>query len=136
MKLNPYLAFNGNCAEAFKFYETALGGKVLVQMTYGESPMAGQSPPEMKDRIMHVSMQVGDTVLMGGDAPPQMYKAAQGITISINVDDPAEADKAFNALAAGGTIGMPIQETFWAKRFGMVTDKFGTPWMVNCAKPL
>lgn len=135
MQINPYLSFNGKCAEAFTFYAQVLGGENVMMMTYGESPMAAQTAPEDKDRIMHARLKAGDMVLMGADAPPQFYQPAQGMVVSVSVDAPAEADRIFKALSENGTVKMPIQETFWAQRFGMLIDRFGTPWMVNCEKP-
>ncbi|MBW4550960.1 MAG: VOC family protein [Aphanocapsa sp. GSE-SYN-MK-11-07L] len=135
MKLNPYLSFNDECEAAFKFYEQCLGGKIDSMMTYGDSPMAEQTPPEKLDKIMHVSLTVGDTVLMGSDAPPQMFEKPQGFSVSLVFTDPAEAERIFNALAENGTVQMPLQATFWAARFGMVVDRFGTPWMINCDLP-
>jgi PhnB protein len=135
MHINPYLSFNGKCAEAFKFYAQVLGGDNVMMMTYGESPMAAQTAPEHKDRIMHARLKAGDMVLMGADAPPQFYTPMQGMVVSLSVDAPAEADRIFKALSENGTVRMPIQETFWAQRFGMLIDRFGTPWMVNCEKP-
>jgi PhnB protein len=135
MQINPYLSFNGKCAAAFKFYEKVLGGKILMMMTYGESPMAAQTAPEHKDRIMHARLAVGDMLLMGADAPPQFYRPMEGMVVTIGVDKPEEAEGIFKALSESGTVRMPIQETFWAQRFGMVIDQFGTPWMVNCERP-
>lgn len=134
MQLNPHLSFNGQCDAAFKFYEKVLGGKILMRMTYGDSPMAAQTAPDAKDRIMHVRLKAGDMVLMGADAPPQFYEPMKGMVVTLGVDTPAEAERVFNALAENGTVRMPIQETFWAQRFGMLVDQFGTPWMVNCEK--
>ena len=136
MQLNPYLSFDGKCQEAFKLYEQALGGKIAAMLTYGETPMAEQSPPEMRQKIAHARLTVGNQVLMGGDAPPGRYEPMKGCSVMLGVDEPAAAERVFNALAAGGNVTMPIQETFWARRFGMVTDKFGTPWMINCEKPM
>jgi PhnB protein len=136
MQMNPYLGFAGKCEAAFKFYEKVFGGKIVMMMKYGDGPMAGQTPPEMKDHVMHARMTVGDDVLlMGSDAPPQMYEPMKGMTVSVSIDKPADADRVFAALAEGGTVRMPIQETFWAQRFGMLTDQFGTPWMINCERP-
>jgi PhnB protein len=135
MKLNPYLSFNDECEAAFKFYEQCLGGKIDAMMTYGESPMAEQTPPEKLDKIMHASLIVGDTVLMGSDAPPQFFEKPQGFSVSLIFDDAVEAERIFNALAENGTVQMPIQKTFWADRFGMLVDRFGTPWMINCDLP-
>jgi PhnB protein len=135
MRLNPYLSFNGQCEVAFKFYEQCLGGKIEMMMTYGDSPMAEQTPPGWRDKIVHVRMTVGDNVLMGGDAPPEHYEESKGFSVSLIVDKPADAERIFNALAANGTVRMPMQETFWALRFGMLVDRFGIPWMVNCERP-
>jgi len=135
MEMNPYLTFDGKCETAFKFYEKVLGGKILMLMRYGESPMADKTPPEAKNRVMHARLVVGDKLLMGSDAPPQMYEPMKGISVTLGVEKPADADRIFNALAENGTVRMPIQETFWAQRFGMLTDQFGTPWMINCEQP-
>jgi PhnB protein len=133
MQLNPYLTFNGNCEEAFKFYEQILGGKIADMMTHAGTPMEQYVPGEWLDKILHARLIVGDAVIMGSDAPPDRYQQPQGISVSINVKDPTEAERIFHALADGGTVQMPIQETFWAARFGMAVDRFGIPWMVNCA---
>ena len=135
LHLNPYLAFDGRCEEAFRFYAQSLGGKIAMMMTYGESPMAEQTPAELRGKIMHARLTVGDKVLMGSDAPPHMFAEPKGFHVSVVVDDPAEAERMFNALAEGGTIQMSLGETFWAQRFGMLVDRFGIPWMVNCEKP-
>lgn len=132
MRVNPYLMFNGECAEAFKFYEQCLGGK-LVTSTFGDSPMADQMP-EAHDRIMHASLQVGDTLLMGSDQPSGDSEARGGFSVALQVTDTAEAERLFAALAEGGSVTMPIQETFWSKRFGMLTDRFGIPWFVDCGE--
>ena len=136
MQLNPYLSFNGDCEAAFKFYERILGGKIGFMMRYQESPMAGQTPAEWQDKIMHARLAVGDKVLMGSDAPPGHSEPMKGFSVSLGIDDPTEADRVFNALAEGGKVGMAIQPTFWALRFGMLVDRYGTPWMVNCEKPV
>ena len=103
-------------------------------MTYGSSPIAAQMPPEMRDKIIHVRMLVGNQVLMGGDAPPQNFKPAEGFNVSITVKDAAEAERIFTELSKGGKITMPLQGTFWSVRFGMAVDRFGTPWIINCAQ--
>jgi PhnB protein len=133
MKITPYLSFNGDCATAFKFYEKTLGGKIGFMMTYAESPMAEQFPSESK-KIMHAALTIGDQVISGADSCGGEYEKPQGLRITINVDTPAEADRIFKALAEDGTVQMECQETFWAQRFGMVDDHFGTPWMINCEK--
>lgn len=135
MQLSPCLTFNGKCKEAFTFYEQCLGGHTQVMMTWGESPMADHVPPEWRDKIIHTSLIVGETSLLGSDAPPDRFEEPRGFSVAISLDDPAEAERIFNALAENGTIQMPLQQTFWAARFGMVVDRFGTPWMVNAGNP-
>ncbi len=134
MQLNTYLIFNGNCEEAFKFYEKCLGGKIEAMMTHEGTPAAGQVPAEWSKKIMHARMTVDGYLLMGSDAPPDQYRKPGGFSINIGVKDAAQAERIFHALAEGGMVHMPIGETFWAIRFGMLVDRFGTPWMVNCEK--
>ena len=136
MNFSTHLGFDGNCDEAMKFYEKTFGGKIDFKMTWRESPMADQVGPDFQDKIMHESMSLGNTMLMASDSPPGRFQKAQGIVVSINVETQEDADRVFKALAEGGSVQMPIAETFWAKRFGMATDKFGIPWMVNCSKPM
>jgi PhnB protein len=136
MPLNPYLSFNGDCEAAFKFYEKCLGGKLEAMIPHAGTPAEEHVPPEWKNKIMHARLNLGDGLLMGADSPPGMYERPAGYSVALQISDPAKADKVFAALAEGGTTLMPIQETFWAKRFGMCTDRFGTPWMVNCEKPM
>ena len=131
MEINPYLNFNGTCGEAFRFYEKVLRGKIEQIHTFGNSPMKDEMPPEMHDRVMHVHLSVGGQNLFGSDAPPQFFAHPQGMHVSINVDTMEEGQRIFNALAEGGTVMMPFEKTFWAPGFGMLTDRFGTPWMVN-----
>jgi len=135
MHANPYLAFDGQCAAAFRFYEDRLGGTILALQTFGDSPAAEQAPPEARDRILHASLQIGDTALMGSDAPPGQRQEHQGFFVTLQVDASAEAERIFHALADGGAVTMAIEETFWATRFGMLVDRFGIPWIVNCGGP-
>lgn len=133
MSLNPYLFFNGQCEEAFEFYAKALGGKVLSAFKYEGSPMASQLPAEAGGKIMHSSLDLGNgMILMGADAVMGPYEAPRGFSVSIGVKDVAESERIFGELEKGGTVNMPIQQTFWSARFGMLVDKFGIPWMVNC----
>ena len=134
MRLTPYLMFNGQCEEAFKFYEQCLGGKIVAMHTFSEMPAAEHVSPEARHQIMHARLQVGDAVLMASDCPPEHYAAPRGFYVSLHIDDPADAERIFHALAEGGEVRMPIEETFWAVRFGMLVDRFGTPWMINCEK--
>lgn len=136
MDTNVYLNFDGNCEEAFKFYEKNLGGKIQNVFRYQDSPMNDQTPPELKSKLMHARLTIGDKTIMGSDAPPGRYSKPGGFSINIASNDVAEAERVFNAMAEGGQIHMPIAETFWAKRFGMFIDKFGIPWMVNVEKPM
>ena len=132
MQVNPYLNFNGDCAAAFKFYERLLGAKIEAIMTHGESPIAKDVPPAWHDRVLHARLIVGDTVLMASDSPPEYYEKPQGLYVSLQIDTPAEAERIFRELSQGGRVTMPIDKTFWAERFGMLVDRFGIPWMVNC----
>ena len=135
MNFTPYLNYSGQCAEAFRLYEQVFGGKIEMMSTFGESPMADHTPPELHNWVMHVRMAVGDQVLMGSDTPPEHYQKPQGLQVAIAVDKVADAERIFNALAENGTVTMPLQKTFWAAGgFGMLVDRFGIPWMVNCEK--
>jgi PhnB protein len=134
MQLNTYLFFTGQCEAAFKFYEKCLGGKIEAMLPHEGTPPADQVPAEWRNKIMHARMVVGDQVLMASDAPPGRSQKPQGFSVNIGVKDPAQAERIFHALAEKGTVQMPIAETFWAVRFGMLVDQFGIPWMVNCEK--
>jgi PhnB protein len=128
----PYLAFNGDCAAAMAFYQQVLGGELFV-MTGGDSPMADQIPPEHRHRVIHARLTLDDGLMLyGGDSPATMpYQGMHGVSLSLNYDAAEEGETVFSALADGGRVDMPYAETFWAKRFGMVTDRFGCHWMVN-----
>lgn len=132
MKLNPYLNFNGECADALKFYEQALGGKVVFSMTWGEMSGAEQFPAETHKLIMHATLNVGDDTIMCADSPPGEYKQPTGMNVSIHVKDVPEGERIFQTLSEGGNVTMPFQKTFWSPGFGMCVDRFGIPWMVNC----
>ncbi|HLQ25622.1 MAG TPA: VOC family protein [Acidiferrobacterales bacterium] len=132
MQLNPYLFFNGQCEAAFKFYERVLGGKIEAMLTHAGTPAEAQVPAEWRDKILHARLNVGGEVLMASDAPPGRYEEPKGFSVSLQMKDPAEAERIFHALAENGTVRMPIQKTFWAARFGMLVDRFGIPWMINC----
>jgi len=134
MQIAPYLGFNGQCQEAFKFYEQCLGGQIVAMIPHRGTPAAEHVPPDQQDRILHARLAAGDAVLMGSDYPAGEFAAPKGISVSLQVEDAAAAERVFHALAEGGTVQMPIQETFFAARFGMLTDRFGIPWMVNCEK--
>jgi PhnB protein len=134
--MEAYLTFNGNAADALAFYAECLGGKVIFSMTFGASPMAGDVPAEAHDKIMHATLEARGHKLMAADAPPGYpFEGYKGFALSVQSNDVKEGEKIFNALAAGGTVTMPFAPTFWAAGFGMVVDKFGVPWMVNCESP-
>ena len=132
MLVNAYLNFDGNCGEAFRVYERVLGGKITFLQTFGDSPM--ESAPEQKNHVMHVRLEVDGQVLMGSDTPGEHFTRPQGFAMALHPEEPARARQIFDALAEGGTVSMPLQQTFWAPLFGMLVDRFGTPWMVNCDK--
>lgn len=131
MKLNPYFSFDGRCREAFEFYQKTFGGEISFIQTIGESPMASSMPPETHGRVMHVTLQIGEQVLQGADAPFGQYTTPAGFCVAIEFDDVAEGERVFDALAQNGAVQMPFQTTFWAKGFGMLIDQFDTPWIVN-----
>ncbi|MEG4818142.1 VOC family protein [Microcoleus sp. K5-D4] len=131
MQSNIYLFFDGECEAAFKFYEQCLGGKIDGMMTYGDAPMSEEIPSQQRDRIMHANLTVGSMVLMGSDTLPDDFKKPQGFSVNLQFDDLVEAERIFQKLAENGTVKMPFQETFWSTRFGMLVDRFGTPWMIN-----
>lgn len=147
MDLNTYLFFDGQCEDAFRLYEQVLGGKMTGLMRYADVP-SGPAAFKGCNRVIHVSLRVGDRVLMGSDTPPdgldpmpsghrpEAHQTPQGFRANVTVDTPAEADRIYQALGEGGTVAMPIGETFFALRFGMVNDRFGTPWMITCLKPM
>lgn len=132
MQVNTYLAFNGQCKEAFQTYERILGGKITFMMTNGESPMADKTPPEMKDRIMHVRLETPGGILMGADHPQGRAVKPSGFSVSVSVKDKAEAERIFKAMSEGAQVQMPLQQTFWSPAFGMLIDRFQIPWMVSC----
>lgn len=132
MQIAPYLNFKGDCEAAFAFYEACLGATRDPIFRYGESPMASEAPPDWAGKIMHGSVTVGGIVLMGADVTPDRYEPAKGTSLSIHVASADEAERVFRDLGAGGTVVMPLEKTFWADRFGMLVDRFGVPWMINC----
>jgi PhnB protein len=129
MKIENYIFFTDQCAEAMKFYAKVLGGKIEAMMTYGDSPAGPHNPPEMAHKIIHSRLVVGDAVLMASDGPHS--ETRQGFAVTLQVDTIAEVDRLFSALGEGGKVTMPVGETFFSKRFGMLTDRFGTPWLIN-----
>jgi PhnB protein len=135
--INPYLNFAGNTEEAFNFYKSIFGGDFLMLQRYSDVQGADQMPPGVKDKIMHVSLRIGDNILMASDACEELgYSVTQGnnFYVCLNPDSKEEADRIFNALAEGGKVEMPIQDMFWGAYWGSVKDKFGIQWMVNYDK--
>ncbi len=130
MQIYAHLNFKGQCEEAFRFYEKALGGEIAVLSRYADTPMAGQLPAEWRQKIVHGRIAIAGTTLMGADPPPDRYNTPQGITIALSTANSADAERCFKALSENGTVGVPMTETFFAHRFGMVVDRFGIPWMV------
>ncbi len=132
MQINPYLNFEGKCEEAFKVYEKALGGKIVAMLPHEGTPAADHVAAEWKKKILHARLEVGGEAIMGTDVPPGHFVRPQGFSVSVTVKTKADAEKVFNELANGGTVTLPLTATFWSIAFGMVTDKYGVPWMVNC----
>jgi PhnB protein len=131
-QLDVYLTFSGNCADAMRFYERTLNGKLEMLMTHAESPMAAQAPPGSADRIMHARLVIDGRVLMASDSMVgQPYEGMKGFSLSLIYPTVADAQRVFDALAKGGQVHMPLQKMFWAEAFGMLVDRFGTPWMIN-----
>ena len=137
MQIEPRisLVFNGECDAAFTLYQQCLGGTVTSRLTWGDSPMAEQAPAEWRDRILHATLTVGGRTLSGGDVLPGQYERPQGFQMQLNLDDAAAAARIFKQLADGGQVTVPLQQTFWAQRFGALVDRFGIPWAINCGEP-
>lgn len=132
--INPYLNFNGTTEEAFNFYKEALGGEILGIQRFKDTPEAGSLTPELGEKLMHISMKIGDTILMATDAlESQGFKIKEGnnFHLSLNAKSEAEAENFFGNLSKGGKVTQPLEKQFWGAYFGMVTDKFGTNWMVS-----
>lgn len=132
MSASIYLFFDGNCEEAFRYYEAHLGAKIEALLPYGGTPAPDVVPADWSGKLAHARIRFGDVVVMASDAPPGRYSAPQGFRVSLAAATPEDARRKFAALAENGAIDMPLQETFFARRFGMTTDRFGIPWMVNC----
>ena len=132
MKMNPYLSFKGDCEAAFKYYEQHLGGEVGDLFRYGGTPLSGSVPADWPDKIMHGSITIGGQTLQAADVAPDHYSAPLGFSLTLQIKSTADAERMFEALADGGQVRMPLEKTFWAERFGVVTDRFGVPWIINC----
>jgi PhnB protein len=132
MHVSAYLSFKGDCEAAFKFYEQCLGGQLGQIFRYAGSPLTDQVPDDWSDKVMHGSITVGGQVLMGGDVAPDRYEEPKGFSLSIQITSTDEAERIFRELTKDGRVVMPLEKTFWAARFGMVVDRFGIPWLINC----
>ena len=130
MRLHTYLNYGGNCADAFRFYERHLGGTITMMMKHGEAPDQSQVKPEWKDAVLHARMTIGGTEISAADVPPDRFQPMRSAYLSLSVDSSQEAERVYALLTEGGQIFMPIQETFFAFRFAMLRDKFGTSWML------
>jgi PhnB protein len=130
MQLNTYLNYGGNCEQAFKFYEEHLGGKITSLMRHGEQPGPSQLPAEWNGKILHARISLGGTELFGADIPPDRFQPMRSAYLSLSLDSTAEADRVYKLLTEGGEIFMQMQETFFASRFAMLRDRFGTSWMI------
>jgi len=135
MRINPHLTFDGQCEAAFRLYESCLGGQVSQTMRFGDAPALDWVPADWGDKILHGTLALEDQVLTGGDVPPDRYEKPQGFWVLLSVSVAADADRIFATLSDQGAVHLPLAETFWALRFGMVVDRFGTPWMIQCGKP-
>jgi PhnB protein len=135
MQMSPYLSFNGQCEAAFTFYEQCLGGTLGPIFRYEGSPFAGSVAADWADKIMHGSITIGGQLLQGADIAPEKYEEPKGFSLSLQIPDVDEGNRVFRELANGGRVVMPFEATFWAAGFGMVVDRFGIPWLVNCDGP-
>jgi PhnB protein len=136
MKVNTYLIFGGNCAEALRFYEQHLGAKIGMMMKFGDMPETLNAMPDMKDAVLHAQITIGETVLMASDVPPDRYKPMRSAYLCLAVASDADAERLFKELSEGGEVFMPIEETFFATRFAQLRDKFGTSWMIIHERPM
>ena len=135
MKVRTYLNYGGNCRDAFQFYERHLGGKITMMMTHGEGPNAAATPAEQRDTVLHARMTLGDTEVMAADVQPDRFQPMRSAYLSLLVDSSAEAERIYALLSDGGQIFMPMAETFFAYRFAMLRDRFGTSWMLLHERP-
>lgn len=134
MKVSPYLSFKGDCEEALRFYERCFRGSLGPLFRYEGSPMVDSVPPEWGAKIMHGSVTIGDLLLMAADSAPSAWEPPQGFSLSLQLTDPAEAERIYAELTPGGQIAMPLEKTFWAEQFGIVVDRFGIKWTINCGE--
>ena len=134
MQLNPHIYFCGECEEAFTLYAGLLGGTITTLLRYGGSPLANQVPGEWGGKIAHACLDLGSSQITGVDVQPTGYERPHGVSLLLGVDEPDQAERVFSALAEGGSVKLPIQQTFWSARYGIVVDRFGVQWEINCAQ--
>jgi PhnB protein len=130
VKLYTYLNYGGNCRQAFEFYVEHLGGKITMLTTHGEQPEANKVPPNWKNAVLHARLELGDTILLGADIPPERFQPMRSAYLTLIIDSDDEAERIYALLSEGGQIFMKMEETFFAHRFAMLRDRFGTSWML------
>ena len=135
MKLDVYLNYGGNCEQAFRFYEQQLGGKITMMMRHGEQPNAATVPANWRNAVLHARIEFGKTVLMGADIPPDRFQPMRSAYLTLTADSAEQAERLYALLTDGGQIFMKMEETFFASRFAMLRDKFGTSWMLLHERP-
>ena len=136
MHLHTYLNYGGNCRQAFEFYAAQLGGKIVMLTTHGEQPDASKVPPDWKKAVLHARIEIGETTVLGADIPPDRFKPMRSAYLSLLADSVAEAERIYALLSEGGEIFMRMEETFFAHRFAMLRDRFGTSWMLLHERPM
>jgi PhnB protein len=132
MQMNTYVNFNGQCEAAFKFYEQCLGGQIGAIFRYAGTPLADQVPADWQDKVMHGSVTIGEQVLQGADVAPERYEEPKGFSLSLQMKSTTQAEHIFHMLAKDGSVVIPLEKTFWAARFGVIVDRFGLRWLINC----
>ena len=132
MQMSAYLSFGGECEAAFRFYEECLDGRLGEIFRYAGTPLADQVPADWQNKVMHASLAIGEHILMGGDVAPDRYEKPQGFSLSLQIETVTQAERIFQLLSKDGTVVMPLEKTFWAVRFGVLVDRFGIPWLINC----
>jgi len=132
MQMHPYVNFDGQCEAAFKFYHQYLGGQLGAMFRYAGTSLTDQVPADWQDKVMHGTITIGGQLLAGADVAPDRYEEPKGFSLSLQMTSTTEADRIFHMLAKDGTVVMPLEKTFWAARFGVVIDRFGIRWLINC----
>jgi PhnB protein len=136
MRFSSHLIFDGQCRAAFEFYAGILDAKIITMLPFGDSPLADKVPADWQGKILHATLEVGPYTLLGSDAFPNGYVSPRGFSVTLGVDGFAQTKKVFDSLADAGRILLPLQRTFWSGGFGMLIDRFGIPWEINCEQPV